>query len=448
MARVVKYTALLILLAGMVYLFKPEEPQRLTSSGRVRVEFWMATGAHEEFPVSVRLFNESQDSIEVVPVAIPWKENEKKILTAILSGKPPDVISQFSPIGRWAARRALMPLDAFITRDRFDTTVFYPPLWAEMKWEGKAFGIPSAGSCYGLFYNRRLFRQAGLDPDRPPRTWEELRRYAERLTLRDERGRIVQAGFIPNYSALAAAVVMAFQKGATFRSADLCSVRLDEAPVVEALRWTVDYYDHYGLAELTALHLSCGINEQHGFNSERVAMMILDNSHVNQIRRFAPHLDYGISLIPCDAGDRPATQVGSFWLAIPRGAKSAAAAWEFLKFTARMETQLHGFLAEKEPLVPSNRLVAHQKAFLERMPQMAIFDSLMYQGFGSSLLPLVHDVFWREYFLAMEMALNHRLSPEEALRQANQRVQKQLDEAAEYDQYVRKKMPWENYGQD
>jgi len=76
------------------------------------------------------------------------------------------------------------------------------------------------------------------------------------------------------------------------------------------------------------------------------------------------------------------------------------------------------------------------------MPQMAVFDSLMYQGFSSSLLPLVHDVFWREYFLAMELALNHRLSPEDALRQANARVQKQLDEAAEYDRYVRKKMPW------
>lgn len=442
MARIIKYVAIFLLLAGMIYMFRPQPAQRLTSTGRVRVEFWIATGAHEEFPVSVRLFNESQDRIEVVPVAIPWKENEKKILTAILSGNPPDVISQFSPIGRWAARRALMPLDDFIARDHFDTTVFYPPLWGEMQWEGKVFGVPSAGSCYGLFYNRRLFRQAGLDPDRPPRTWSELKQVAERLTVRDERGRIVQAGFIPNYSALSAAVVMAFQKGATFRSADLCSARLDERPVVEALRWTVSYYDHFGLSELTALQLSCGINEQHGFNSERVAMMILDNSHVNQIRRFAPQLDYAVSLIPCDPEDRPATQVGSFWLAIPRGAKAAEAAWEFLKFTARMETQLRSFLTEKEPLVPSNRLVARQKAFQERIPQWAVFDSLMYQGFSSSLLPLVHDVFWREYFLAMEMALNHRLSPEYALRQASARVQKQLDEAVEYDRYVRRKMPW------
>ncbi|MDZ7414347.1 MAG: hypothetical protein ONB15_12550, partial [candidate division KSB1 bacterium] len=83
MARIVKYVALLILVLGVVYLFRPDEPSRVTSTGRVRVEFWIATGAHEEFPISVRLFNESQDSIEVVPVAIPWKENEKKILTAI-----------------------------------------------------------------------------------------------------------------------------------------------------------------------------------------------------------------------------------------------------------------------------------------------------------------------------------------------------------------------------
>ncbi len=439
-----KYLLIIIMIAGGYWLFRGSSDERITAEGKIQVEFWIATGTHEEYPASVKLFNESQDSIEVIPRFIPFKENEKKILTAILSGNPPDVITQFSPIARWGARRALIPLNEYIKKDQFDPDIFYPALWKEMHWKGKVFGLPSAASCYGLFYNKRLFREAGLDPNRPPKTWDEVKAFSRKLTIRDEKDRIVQAGFIPNYGNLTAAIAMAHQFGATLRNEDYTEVRLDEQPMIDAMKWTVDFYDEYGLKDLTALQLSCGYAEQHGFNSERVAMMILDNSHIYQIQRYSPQLDYGISIIPYPENGETATQVSSFWLAIPRGAKYPDAAWKFLKYSVRKETQLAGVFMMDEPLLPANRFAIQDSAFLEMMPSMRVFDKLMYRGFSASVLPLVHEEFWREYFLAMERALNHKVSVDKALETADQRVQHQLSRAIEYDNYVDQQMQDKN----
>lgn len=47
--------------------------------------------------------------------------------------------------------------------------------------DGKVYGIPRTGYSMGLIYNRKLFRKAGLDPDKPPATWEEVRADAKKI---------------------------------------------------------------------------------------------------------------------------------------------------------------------------------------------------------------------------------------------------------------------------
>lgn len=47
--------------------------------------------------------------------------------------------------------------------------------------DGKVYGIPRTGYSMGLIYNKKLFTEAGLDPEKPPATWEELRAAAEKI---------------------------------------------------------------------------------------------------------------------------------------------------------------------------------------------------------------------------------------------------------------------------
>ncbi len=406
------------------------------NDGKTHIRYWYIVGAQDAVPYHARRFNEIQDSIVVEATPIPWNEHEKKILTAVLSGDPPDVVSQFVPVVKWASRLALTPLDPYIRASRLDTTEFFPALWSEMRWEGHVYALPVNSTSYALFYNKALFRAAGLAPERPPQTWEEVADAAQRLTERGPNGRVGQAGFVPDYGNLPTTSLMAWQQGAEFLSPDGTTVTLDSPATEQALQWIADYYQSYGVDDLKAFTAGLGSADQHGFLSGRLAMAILDLSYLEQIARYSPNLDYGVAPIPTFPGRPTASSAGSWWLAIPRGAKHPAAAWAFMRFAVERQTQLDEAAATDEDLFPANRLAAYDSSFLSS-PALEVFARQMEVAHSPTVVPLAHDVFWREFFGAQDRVIYGRQTPREALRQAERVVQDALDRSVDYDRYVR-----------
>ena len=187
-------------IAIVIFMFWGTGTQPEYTDGKVHVEFWHGVASSDDEPFIVTQFNAEQDSIVVHAVPIPWQEHEKKILTAILSGDPPDVISLFVPVVRWASRMALRPLDDYIEESQFDTTEIFPALWDEVTWLDRTFALPVMTASFAFFYNKEAFREAGLDPERPPTTWAEVQEYANQLDVYDEQGRLTRAGFLPGFS--------------------------------------------------------------------------------------------------------------------------------------------------------------------------------------------------------------------------------------------------------
>jgi multiple sugar transport system substrate-binding protein len=429
--------ALMAVVAVGFLLWSPAE--RFPDDGRTYIRYWYIVGANDVVPYHARRFNEVQDSIVVVATPIPWTEHEKKILTGVLSGSPPDVVSQFVPVVKWASRMALHPLDGFIEASDFDSTKFFPALWSEMRWRERIYALPVNSTSYALLYNRTLFQAAGLDPDRPPQTWDEVVDAAGRLTVRGPRGRIVQAGFIPDYGNIPTTPLMAWQMGASFLSPDGATVTLATPETDLALQWIADFYAVYGVNDLKSFTAGFGSADQHGFLAGRVAMAILDLSFLDQIERFAPGLDFGVAPIPSFPGGPSASQAGSWWLAIPRGARHPEAAWAFMRFAVEQQTQLEEFAATEDKLFPANRLAASDPAVLTS-PAMEVFVRQMDVAHSPTVVPLAHDVFWREFFGAQDRAIYRRQTPREALRQAEAVIQDALDRAADYDRHVRERM--------
>jgi multiple sugar transport system substrate-binding protein len=428
-------TALLVL--GII-LWNPGKLET-PADGRIHLGYWMIIGMKEFIPYYVRSFNESQSRILVETTPIPWQEHEKKILTAVLSGDPPDVVNQVTPVPKWAARMALMPLDSFIRRDRFDSTMFFSSLWDEMRWQGRIFAVPVYSASYALFYNRKLFREAGLDPEKPPQTWEEVWEFNRKLTQRDAQGRIVRMGFIPNYGNLQTSLLMAWQLGARFLTENGTKVTLSNPEMVTGLEWTVKFYDEYPLKDVAGFMAGLGFAEQHGFIAEKVGMMVLDSSFPDQIKAYRPGLDYGVALIPTFKGHPTASSGGSWWVAIPRGAKNPEAAWQFIKHIVSKESQLKEIEMTEESLFPASRLAAEDPRFMNNR-EREIFVKQMEYSYSPSIVPLAHDVFWRELMGAQERSIYRLQSPQAALQQGEQFVQSVLDEALAYDSYVRTRM--------
>ena len=131
--------------------------------------------------------------------------NPQKLMTSIVGGAAPDVILQDRfTIGDWASRDAFLPLDGFLKAEKSSPTGlheadFYPAAWKEAVYKEHVYAIPNGIDDRMLLYNRKVFREAGLDPNKPPRTWEELEQYALKINTKNADGTIKRLGFIPNY---------------------------------------------------------------------------------------------------------------------------------------------------------------------------------------------------------------------------------------------------------
>lgn len=437
MLRKTVLTGFLVLMVGILFLY--QSPERENVGERINVKYWTIVGQKEVENYAIEKFNSIQDKIFVEAISIPWQDHEKKILTSVLSGDPPDLVSQFIPVPRWASRNALILLDQFIERDHFDHTVFFPALWEEMKWKNHVYAIPVNTASYAFFYNREIFWGAGLDPDIPPKTWEDVWELSRQLVKRNEKGQIVRMGYLPVYGNLRTSNLIAWQQGAQFTSEDKTVVSLTNPETVSGIQWVVDFIQEFGLNEIMEFMGGFGFADQHGFISGKVAMMVLDSSFPEQIRRYAPNLDYGITYIPSFRGSPTASSAGSWWVGIPRGAANPEAAWDFIKFLVSKETQIETALQTEENLFPANKLAANDPVFITD-PSMEIFIRQMDFAYSPSIVPLAHDVFWREYSQAEERAIHGIQTVTAALADSEERIQTELDRAVMYDQYVYAKL--------
>ncbi len=429
--------SLVVFVALGLFLFMPDS--KLPDDGKIRLKYWMVSGM-KELPFHITEFNRTHKNIIVEPTLLPWNEHEKKVLTSILSENPPDIVFLVTPVAKWATRLALTPLDDLIKRDSFDSTIFFSALWEEMKCKNQIYALPLYSNSYAFFYNKKLFKKAGLDPEKPPRTWNEVLEYSAKLTKKNDKGNFTQMGFIPTYGNLPVSSLMAWELGAEMLSKNGTKVNLTDQSVVNAFSWIDNFFNQYNIKDVSTFVAGFGFAEQHGFISEKLGMMVLDNSFPDQIKLYNKNLDYGVAEIPTFEGHSPVSSSGSWWLAIPRGAKNVEAAWEFMKFAVQKNIQLTEAERQKELLFPSNKQAAYDPVFLALTPSNKIFVDLLEKSKTPTVVPLAHDVFWREYMGAQERVVHNIQSPEDALKQAERTIQMHLNETIEYDNYVRSKV--------
>jgi len=416
----------------------------MVDDGKIHVRYWFVTDADERIPYRVTQFNKTHDDIFVDAIPLPFIEHEKKVLTAILSGNPPDVVSLIAPVQQWASRMSVRPLDKLIKQDNFDTSYVFPALWEEVNYEGQVFAIPTHTASYAFFYNKKLLREAGLDPENPPNTWDEVREYSKKLT-RMENDRYAHIGFIPIYGNFQVSISLATGLGAKFLSDDGKTVHLDNDQMVQSLEWILDYYSDYDYKKLVSFQSGFGYADQHGFLTEKVAMMILDHTFLDVIDKYKPELDYGVSVIPSFEGYETSSSTGNWWMAIPRGAKNVKAAWEFMKFAVSYDVQVKEATIMKARLMPANINAAKDTALTNNNKFYDVLIDQMQYAKTPSIVPLVHFTFWTEFTYAQERVIRHVQSPRQSLEQANKVIQADLIRAKEYDLYVWENMKLEGY---
>ncbi|HBD23632.1 MAG TPA: ABC transporter substrate-binding protein, partial [Oceanospirillaceae bacterium] len=126
-----------------------------------------------------------------------YNDARVKALAALQSGEPAQLSVMFS-IDVHALRNldAIVAFDDVISGDeeRQWLDSFYPALMENGKADGKTWGVPFQRSTIVMYYNKDAFRDAGLDPEQPPTTWEEFVSVGQQLVKKDGAGNVERWG--------------------------------------------------------------------------------------------------------------------------------------------------------------------------------------------------------------------------------------------------------------
>lgn len=421
-------TATLLGMGGLASTAAParagDEPAR-----PVRVTYWDKWGGAEKNAMQAVVddFNSSQSRIFVEFMSI--SDIVQKTLLATAGGIPPDLAGIWAAnVVEFADKGALHPLDelargTIVNRDRY-----LPVYWNMGVYKDRLWGVPSTPATTGLYWNKSLFRAAGLDPERPPRTIAELDEYAQKLT-KVENGRIAQIGFMPAEPRWWPFFWVNFFGGRLWDGDG--RITLDDPGNVRAFEWIQSYPKRYGVAALQDLSSGFGdfASPQDPFLSGKLAMIFQGVWLANYIHQLAPGLDFGAAPFPAlRAGGPPVTYVDSDMVVIPRGAKHVAEAFEFLTFLSRQSSleKLNLGQQKNSPL----REVSDAFFANHKHPYIHLFQDLASSpgGVGQPKMSL-----WWEYRREIETVFQRvwlmQATPEEALAHGNARMQKAWDQA-------------------
>jgi len=415
-----------------------------SDAGVVHLKVWSMWSGDEEKGFEAVLAKYHEEHPNVVIDNLGAVTDEKSI-RAIIAGAPPDIFTIIDPtsLSTLAANNALEPLDTRFADAGFHDVDFTPGSLGQCRYKGKLFGMPYLLDCVTLMYNKDVFVQAGLDPNKPPRTFEELEADCRKITKRDSDGKLTRIGIHP--IDVSPAVIISMFDG-KFLDGD--RVTADYPNNIEALNAYMRLMnDQGGYPAVQSFASGFGANtgQFNPFFHGDVGMLVSGEWNPYWAYKYSPNCHFGVAPLPYPTNHPD--RAGSVWLAdnifcIPRGAKHAREAWEFLAWTQTPEAQqlfastLHNVpnirvelhdrkLTDDPPFVPKNPGDRDPNSWRPAYGQfLALADSPTATYFPS--MP-VANMYVNQLATAFDGVGFGSKKPEQALAAINGRVQKEMD---------------------
>lgn len=395
-----------------------------TPDGRLVIDYWEKWEGFEKDAMGavVEKYNASQDKVFVRYIS--QSQIDRKLLLATAGGNPPDVAGFFShTVVSYAEKGALLPLDNLMKRDGIREEDYVPSIMHGCKYQGFVWGMPSTPATVTLHYNKRLFREAGLDPERPPQTIAELDEYARKLTKRDSDGKITQLGFSPSDPGWWSPM-WAYFFGADLVSADGRELLAEKPATLAAYEWLDRYADDLGRPALRRFEASAGpfASKDNLFIAEKLAMQLQGVWMASFIEQYNPDMEWGAAPFPPMAAGADGTCIVECdMLVIPKGARHVEEAWDFIKFVQRQENMELLCMGQKKfsPL----REVSPEFAAKHPNPYIGMFRDL---ADSPEARGVPRMTLWDEYRVELGMAFEEvwirDTEPKAALAKLRERV--------------------------
>ena len=314
-------------------------------------------------------FTKENPSIKVTPIyAGSYQDTIVKALTAHKSGTPP-VTSVLLSTDMFTLidEDAIVPIDNFVKTadDKAWLNSFYKAFMLNSQSGGKTWGVPFQRSTIVMYYNKEMFKEAGLDANKPPATWADMAEAAKKLTKKDASGKVTQWGVqIPSsgfpYWLFQA---LAIQNGVVMANDPGNAVKFDDPKVIEALQYWVD---------LTRQNVHPpGIVEwgttPKDFFEKKVAMMWTTTGNLTNVKTNAK-FDFGVAMLPAKTQKGSPTGGGNFYIFKKSTPAQQEAAFKFIKWTTQPERAARwsvetGYVATSEAAYGTDTLRKYGRDF-------------------------------------------------------------------------------------
>ena len=332
-----------------------ETPGTSPATGPVTIDFWhseVGNGA-ETLNRLVDCFNASQNEVRVHPsYQGDYPDAMAKLIASLATGNVPAVMLPGDTYMQMMIDSgAVAPIQDFVDRDGYDLSDLGEQGIRYHTSQGKLWAMPFAMEIPLLYYNKVMFREVGLDPDKPPQDLEGLRQYSEKLLKRDGAGNVVRSGLALDIPAWTERMLGEhgdlFVDNENGRDGRATKVLFDNDTGRWFWQWWHDMVD-------SGLAINVGRNPTYidGFlamSSGRAAMTfsISDalRAVVDALEKGVQGVEVGISRLPGVPGGTGQTSLTSYGLSIinVRPKEEQEAAWKFVKWLVEPEQQAEWF---------------------------------------------------------------------------------------------------------
>ncbi|MBW4974811.1 Extracellular solute-binding protein, family 1 [Roseovarius sp. EC-HK134] len=206
---------------------------------------------------------------------------------------------------------------------------FYPALMANGRIEGKTWGIPFQRSTIVAYYNKDMFRAAGLDPEAPPASWDEMVSMGKALTKDGTYGLMIPSTGYPYWMFQA----LAIQNGKELMSGDGLETYFDDPAVVETLEFWKSLSTEHGIMPTGTVEWG---TLRQAFLEGQTAMMWHSTGNLTAVKNEAS-FDFGVSVLPANVRPGSPTGGGNFYVFEDTTPEERAAALKLIAFMTAPE---------------------------------------------------------------------------------------------------------------
>lgn len=389
----------------------------------VEIDFWtisLSPNFDDYINGRIKKFESENTNIKVKWTDLPISAIESRLLTSIAGGNAPDVVNLNTPMAlKLASKNALVDLNAEASEEQ--RSIYFEKMFDATKLGEGRYAFPWYLGLNVLIYNKQIYEEAGLDPNKPPTTWDEVVQQGKQIREKTKKYPFV-------YSAHTTADLA--EKGVPILSADKKKIEIDTPEALAHAKWVKSLYDQ-DLIPKDAVQTGYAYNIDQ-YQAGQMAMLLTGPQFLNRVKENAPDVYKNtlVAEVPTWKPDGPIA-APLMNVVIPKLSNNHPEAIAFANFITNDESQLE--FAKVVNILPSTKKAAEDPFFTTEgsdpeSKAKVLTAKQLSRGYDFSLgLPREEDLYkalddeWKKMLLG-------QLTPEQMLKAATESMQKILDE--------------------